>query len=91
MMELTELKLNEMMAELEGCPFPEFGPPDFHDWRLLGPLMVKYRVEIDYLDSGCSIWHQHLIIVKGKSVFKSESEIPRAIILCILKSEKVIP
>tara|TARA_R110002012_G_scaffold111566_1_gene256628 strand:+ start:331 stop:666 length:336 start_codon:yes stop_codon:yes gene_type:complete len=53
-------------------------------------LMVKYKVEIDYLDCECSIWREDLIEAKATTRFKQESEIPRAIIMCILKSENII-
>lgn len=57
-----------------------------NDWGLIGPLMVKYKVEIDYDFNNCKIWGDN----KRAIDFESESEIPRAIIMCILKSENII-
>ena len=49
-------------------------------------LMVKYKVEIDYDFNDCKIWGDN-----NQSLdFESESEIPRAIIMCILKSKNII-
>ena len=94
-MEYTELELNKMIAELEGenkSPSYSLLPAskNYHNWMFLGPLMVKYKVEIDYLDCECSIWCEDLIEAKATTRFKQESEIPRAIIMCILKSENII-
>ena len=91
-MELSNLEINKKIAELEGLPFPEFGNPDYHNWSLLGPLMVKYKVYIDHIHGACCMWHSVSgdIVMKTSSKFKSESEIPRAICLCILKSKDII-
>ena len=91
MKEYTYLELNKMIAELEGLPFPEFGDPNYHNWNLLGPLMVKYKVSVFYPVNVISISSEF----SGKPPtarvdFESESEIPRAIIMCILKSENII-
>ena len=55
-------------------------------------LMVKYKVYIDHIHGACFMWHSvdGDIVMKTSSKFKSESEIPRAIITCILKSKNII-
>ena len=93
-MEYTELELNKMIAELEGenkSPSYSLLPAskNYHNWMFLGPLMVKYKVEIDYDDNQMSIYKDSYIAA-STIYFKSESEIPRAIIMCILKSENII-
>jgi hypothetical protein len=102
-MEYTDLELNKMIAELEGLtvcdkrsinnilmiklknqnksrPEFRFAPyfPNYFD------LMVKYKVCIEYQPNLIYIGDNHDIY------FKSESEIPRAIIMCILKSKNII-
>lgn len=104
-MEYTDIELNKMIAELEGLtvcdkrsinnilmiklknqnksnPEFRFAPyfPNYFD------LMVKHKVEIDYDFNECKIWGDN----KRAIDFKSESEIPRAIIMCILTSENII-
>ena len=101
-MEYTGLELNKMIAELEGINFSDYkecsncyiyeelySPID--DWDLLGPLMVKYKVGINH----CEMFATNGDITstkkhKSDAYFKSESEIPRAIIMCILKSKNII-
>ena len=52
-------------------------------------LMVKYKVEINHYDDGNGV--AYITFDSSDAVnFKSESEIPRAIIMCILKSKNII-
>tara|TARA_R110002020_G_scaffold469317_1_gene694274 strand:+ start:52 stop:381 length:330 start_codon:yes stop_codon:yes gene_type:complete len=58
------------------------------DWNLLGPLMFKYEVEIHYDYNNCVRYVSGVEV--GQFLFKNKSEIPRAIIMCILKSKNII-
>lgn len=104
-MEYTELELNKMIAELEGvkthlslladCELINtisYGVYDpVKDWRLLGPLMVKYKVSVFYPVKVISIASEFSGKPPAARVdYKDKSEIPRAIIMCILKSENII-
>ena len=64
----------------------------FNDWVLLGNLMVRYKVGIAYAlkDGDSSVGICEIKDNRYDTVFKSESEIPRAIIMCILISENII-
>ena len=50
--------------------------------------MAKYKVEVHYDYNNCVRYVDGVEV--GQCLFKSESEIPRAIIMCILKSENII-
>jgi hypothetical protein len=105
-MKYTDLELNKMIAELEGAvecqintkgyltavfdSLTVFGYNAVENWSTLGPLMVKYKVEPDYCDCDCSIWSENQIDANSTVKFESESEVPRAIIICILKSKNII-
>lgn len=96
-MEYTELELNKMIAELEGeNKIPSYSllpaSKNYHNWMFLGPLMVKYKVEISHTPEGFSRDIFGWVGIQGLNevFFKSESEIQRAIIMCILKSENII-
>ena len=58
---------------------------------LIYDLMVKYKVEIDYGDSYCCIIDE-TSFVGGEmhfatSIFSGDSELPRAILECIVESK----
>ena len=96
MMEYTDYDLSKLACEkLLGIDFskrPYEGRIDpLNDWGVLGPLMVKYKVSVFYPVNVISIASEF----SGKAPvaridYKSESEIPRAIIMCILTSEDII-
>ena len=57
------------------------------DWSILGPLMLKYKIGIAHL------FHEVLIpsfngIEPVTVKFENESDIPRAILECIIKSQE---
>lgn len=64
------------------CTWTEYNP---FDWSILGPLMLKWEVSIDrpcervYVTQG---WKELEINFSG------ESEIPQAILECIIKSQE---
>ncbi len=94
-MEYADYDLSKLACEkLLGIDFskrPCEGRVDpLNDWGVLGPLMLKYKIEIDYFTSECTIWSGDRLQIKAITDFESESEIPRAIIICILKSENII-
>jgi len=99
----TDLELNKMIAELEGdnpgdyewcydnyfygeLYKPAKGPCKLED------LMFKYKVNIDFENMILMIHDdtKDCTCITVSCKFKSESEIPRAIIECILKSENII-
>lgn len=97
-MEYTDLDLNKMIAELEGWEYDHLTPlfkgkPDtshqmYKAKSKLFDLMVKYKVNINR-------YYEYVAIDDNgdegyQTTFKSESEIPRAIIICILKSKNII-
>jgi|TARA_Y100000310_G_scaffold288566_1_gene314314 hypothetical protein len=93
MKEYSDLELNKMIAELIKWDFDFSLPRDmFFGWKYIGPLMVKYKVGIAYAlkDSDSSVGICEIKDNRYSTVFKSESEIPRAIIMCILKSKNII-
>jgi hypothetical protein len=57
------------------------------DWSILGPLMVKYKVEIFYDEMTSQITEFGFNFI-GNVPFNDESEIPRAILECIIKSKE---
>lgn len=75
--------------DFTGTPPEMIGKYDpLTDWSLLGPLMVKYKVEINYHAECCSIYDSLNMVAYTVTIEKSE--IPRAIIICILKSKNII-
>ena len=70
---------------VDGVNHSEFKP--ISSWNLLGPLMVKYKVELNFHDNLAECFLNDSVVDVN---FKSESEIKRAIIMCILKSENII-
>ena len=65
------------------------------DWRILGPLMVKYKVclcrennSVYIINPNAKSYDYNPMLAEVE--FESESEIPRAIIMCILISENII-
>ncbi len=105
MKEYSDYDLNKLACgKLLGIDFskrPYEGRVDpLNDWGVLGPLMVKYKVNFIHHDEEIEgeggyyeIWingtHPKNTTLGHPSHFY-ESEIPRAIIMCILKSENII-
>ena len=92
-MEYTDLELEEKIADLEGTAvhncldntrsFPRYA----NNLALTFNLMVKYKVSINRDFEYVEIDND---TIYNQKAFKSESEIPRAIIMCILTSENII-
>lgn len=60
------------------------------DWALLGPLMVKYHVEVVYDYKECSVFKDNgepLLIAAATTHFNNDSQLPRAILECIIKAK----
>jgi len=66
----------------EGGIWQEYNP---FDWSILGPLMVRHKVGISYdnqfvfIDSSFDY---------SASYYKSDEDLPRAILECIIKSQE---
>jgi hypothetical protein len=93
---MHDLSICKVIAELEGLNPVEligccFVPHGFRrsrkynplDWSILGPLMVKYGITIDY-HCGYVYMTQGW---RGEVHFESKEDIPRAVCECILKSQ----
>ena len=79
-MEYTDYDLSKLACEkLLGIDFSkrtyEGRIDPLNDWGVLGPLMVKYK---------------HVLDMDECFMYVKDSEIPRAIIMCILTSEDII-
>lgn len=63
---------------------------DPFDWSILGPLMVKHKVHLDHIYKSTSTWSGTMESCgRVASIdFKSEQQIPRAILECIIKSKE---
>lgn len=87
-MEYTDKELNKMIVKLEGWGYHD---ESYFNRNGIGSiifdLMVKYKASInrdfDYIEIDNGEFY-------NQQSFKSESEIPRAIIICILKSKNII-
>lgn len=95
MKEYSDYDLSKLACEkLLGVDFskrPYEGRIDpINDWGVLGHLMIKYKVEIDRVYDKCTIWDYNNMENRTMIYFPFESEIPRAIIMCILKSKNII-
>ena len=95
-MEYTDYDLGKLACEkLLGIGFskrPYEGRVDpINDWGVLGPLMVKYKVNV-FQSANVILIASELSgkLPVARIDYKSESEIPRAIIMCILKSKNII-
>ena len=55
------------------------------DWSILGPLMLKYEVEPCYRYNEVAVWVESTWI---KESFTDKSDIPRAMLECIIKSRE---
>jgi hypothetical protein len=57
-------------------------------WSLLGPLMLKYEIEISY-DNGFAVIHRKNVKAWGVTAIKSDKAgIPRAILECIVEANR---
>ena len=102
MKKYSELELMDLIGELELWGYNHLKPlfEGKHDTShqmykaksKLYDLMVKYKVTPDYIYNSMTIWEE----VNGfhdrvaQVSFNDKSEIPRAIIMCILKSKNII-
>jgi hypothetical protein len=105
-MELSDLQINTMLAEYEGeciehitkegglfVSSMEETPYSFNNWEVLQPLVTKYEVIIKYPQS---LFELGRVMVSSKEgamayvQFRSDKEVPRAVFLCILKSEGLL-
>lgn len=69
-----------------GMPMRAYNP--IEDWQILGPLMVKYEVEIHYDYNNCVRYVNGFEV--GQCLIESKAGISRAIVECILKSKNII-
>jgi len=100
MSELTDLEINTKIAELEGVIGGDYHPINNykHKDNLAGykskanlyDLMVKYKVEIEYILLPRSKTQGQCFIGSYCKHFNDISEIPRAICLCILESKGLL-
>ena len=60
------------------------------DWSILGPLMVKYKVEVDYTCMDVSIYLKDYTVPVSVRTFDNEEGIPEAICLCILEANRLL-
>lgn len=94
MKEYSDLDLNKMIAELENWDF-DFSLPKcmFFEWKYLGPLMVKYKVDLVH---GKSLSTARIYDdpednpVASLDFYHEEVSYGKAIIMCILKSKNII-
>ena len=92
-----ELKALNLDHENEGCAEPTYTAPKEYnpfDWSLLGPLMVKYKVDIDHdmekAGGEVHAWgrgHMGTLTILGCCEFDSDEELPQAILECIIESQ----
>jgi len=96
-MSKQELAIAKKIAEIEGVKSPTFRMPfdeyigrhyNPFDWSILGPLMVKHEIEVDYVDSSAYI-RSNESAYKCWALFSCKEEVPRAILECIIKSQEV--
>ena len=73
-------------AESPKHPLPTHYNP--FNWSVLGPLMVKYEVAIDYINESVDIFEETTGNYLCWELFEDESEIPAAILKCIIKSKE---
>jgi hypothetical protein len=95
--EIEGIEVSESVMMLRGNPIPtgrglitdeyiEYDP--LTNWLLLGPLMLKYEVQISY-DSGFAVIHRKNVKAWGVTAIKSDKAgIPRAILECIIKANE---
>jgi len=76
-------------VNLKYC-FAEYTPKEYNpfSWSILGPLMVKYEIEVDFVDSSVYI-RSNEMSYKYWALFSCKEEIPSAILKCIIKSQGV--
>jgi hypothetical protein len=87
--ELTKHMGGVLYKNNQGCMLVNGMAMDWYnpfDWSVFGPLMVKYEVEIAYWLNAASVE-----LNNGDTFtinFKDKSEIPTAILKCIIKSKE---
>lgn len=76
-------KLNSIYYYLKPFSVAEYNP---FNWSILGPLMVKYEVELSHFNE-----YVYIADDNGDDLFweffKNKQDIPRAILECIIKSK----